>query len=165
MKKDEIQNLIKEIIENMNITVHSIEVVTPENSTTTWYSVNVDAPHFFTGHEGEALHALNHLVKRVVEGKHPLPTSPLANGEESLHEGILIDIGDFQKKRVEGVKAIAHMMAERARYFKASVEVNPMSSFDRRIVHEHISNSTDLKSESAGYGKDRHVVIQYIGEI
>lgn len=154
MKKDEIQNLIKEIIENMNITVHSIEVVTPENSTTTWYSVNVDAPHFFTGHEGEALHALNHLVKRVVEGKNP-----------ELHEGILIDIGDFQKKRVEGVKAIAHMMAERARYFKASVEVNPMSSFDRRIVHEHISNSTDLKSESAGYGKDRHVVIQYIGEI
>jgi len=160
MNKQEIQNLIKEIIENMNISVSEILVETPENSKTTWYSVSVDTPHYFTARDGEALHALNHLVKRVIEGK---LTDEEKNSE--IHEGILIDIGGIQKKRVDNVKAIAHMIAERARYFKSNVEVDPMSAFDRRIVHEYVSNSTDLKSESAGFGPSRHVIIKYIGEL
>ena len=153
MESAEIQNVIKGILENMNLTVSAIEVSQPEGSTTTWYNVMVSDPHFFTTRDGEALHALNHLVKRLVEVK---------NTEES---GILIDIGDFQKKRVDSIKAIAHMIAERARYFKSNVEVDPMSAFDRRIVHEYVSNSTDLQSESICMGKDRLLVIKYIGTI
>ncbi|MCX6753141.1 MAG: hypothetical protein NTW62_02240 [Candidatus Nomurabacteria bacterium] len=161
MNKQEIQNLIKDIIQNMNITVSDIIVETPENSKTTWYSIIVDQPHFFTNREGEALHALNHLVKRVLEKNQPVLNENIEGG----HEGILIDIGDLQKKRVESVKAVAHMIAERARYFQSSVEVEPMSAFDRRIVHEYVSNHSDLKSESAGFGPSRHVVIKYIGNI
>ena len=78
---------------------------------------------------------------------------------------ILIDINDFQKKRIENIQAIAHMMAERARYFKSNIEVDPMSSFERRIIHEFLSNEIDLKTESSGFGPSRRVVIKYIGEI
>ena len=49
------------------------------------------------------------------------------------------------KKRVDNVKAVAHMMSERARYFKSNIEVDPMSAFERRVVHEFLSNATDLK--------------------
>ena len=78
---------------------------------------------------------------------------------------ILIDINDFQKKRIDTIKATAHMMAERAKYFKSSVEVDPMSAFDRRIVHEFLANATDLKTESIGEGFSRRVVIKYTGSI
>ena len=57
------------------------------------------------------------------------------------------------------------MMAERARYFKSSVEVDPMPAFERRIVHEFLSNATDLKTESTGFGHTRRVVIKYVGGI
>ena len=57
------------------------------------------------------------------------------------------------------------MMSERARYFKSNVEVDPMSAFDRRVVHEFLSNMPDLKTESMGFGPTRRVVIKYIGEI
>ena len=56
------------------------------------------------------------------------------------------------KKRVDNVKAVAHMMSERARYFKSNIEVDPMSAFERRVVHEFLSNATDLKTESVGFG-------------
>lgn len=163
MNNTEIQNLIKEIIQNMNISVLNIDVLKEDNSQTTWYSVSVDQPHFFTSREGEALHSLNHLIRRIVETT--TPQSPPQQGVEERHEGILIDIDGFHKKRVENVRAVAHMIAERARYFQSSVEVDPMSAFDRRIVHEYVSNSSDLKSESTGYGPTRRVVIKYIGKI
>ena len=68
MKKDEIQNLIKELIEKTGVKVAEI-TVTEESPNNTWVSVEVMEPYFFIGYDGEALYALNHLVRRIVEGK------------------------------------------------------------------------------------------------
>ncbi|TSC77975.1 MAG: spoIIIJ-associated protein [Parcubacteria group bacterium Gr01-1014_24] len=162
------QNLIKELIEKTTIKTTQITVIedSPHN---TWFSVEVNEPHFFIGHDGEALYALNHLVRRIIE-KNLSPT-PLLNKERGegvrseLEKSILIDINGFQKKRVENIRTVAHMMSERARYFKSSIEVDPMSAFERRIVHEFLSDATDLKTESVGFGPSRRVVIKYIGNL
>ena len=159
MDKVEIQNLIKELIEKTTVKLDKISV-TEESPTNTWFSVEVSEPHFFVGHDGEALYSLNHLVRRIVEAK-TLSTKT----DESINNNILVDINGFQKKRVENIRAIAHMMGERARYFKSSIEVDPMSAFERRVVHEFLSNATDLKTESVGLGSSRRVVIKYIGTI
>ena len=121
---------------------------------------------FFVSSNGDGLHALNHLVHRIIEVK---TSKDKKKEDDSLNVstqsglGIIIDINGFQKKRVENIRAIAHMMGERARYFKSSIEVNPMSAFERRIVHEFLSNATDLKTESTGVGYSRRVVIKYVG--
>ncbi|MEK7564550.1 MAG: R3H domain-containing nucleic acid-binding protein [Patescibacteria group bacterium] len=161
MNNQEIENLIKELIEKTNIKIQKISVI-PDTMNNTWFAVDVDEPHFFINNEGEALQALNHLVRRLVENK------MFSNKTDALNDtrnSILIDINDFQKKKVESVRAIAHMMGERAKYFKANVEVDPMSSFDRRIVHEFLANREDLKTESVGLGPTRRVVIKYVGVI
>ena len=167
MKKDEIQNLIKDLIEKTTIKLNEISI-TEDGPKNMWVSVQVGEPHFFVSGEGEGLHALNHLVHRMIERN--LSSTPLLNKERVEERsqsglGIIIDINGFQKKRVENIRAIAHMMGERARYFKSSIEVDPMSAFDRRIVHEFLSNATDLKTESTGFGPSRRVVIKYIGGI
>ena len=159
MDKIEIQNLIKELIEKTTVKLNKISI-TEESPMNTWFSVEVSEPHFFMGHNGEALYSLNHLVRRIVEAKtHPTKT------DENINNNILIDINGFQKKRVENIRAVAHMMGERARYFKSSIEVDPMSAFERRVVHEFLSNATDLKTESVGLGSSRRVVIKYIGSL
>ena len=174
------QNLIKELIEKTTISVSKISTDEDKPSSfksdgdkTTWFSVEVSQPHFFWEHGGEALFAINHLARRMIEtkttptpGEGDSPSPGVGRGatkQEGL--GILIDINGFQKKRVENIHAIAHMMAERARYFKSSIEVDPMSAFDRRIVHEFLADATDLKTESQGEGLSRRVVIKYIGSI
>lgn len=159
MDKEQVQNLIKELIEKTTIKTTRISIIedSPHN---TWFSVEVNEPHFFIGHDGEALYALNHLVRRIIETK-------ILSGrdENNFSNNILIDINGFQKKRVENIRTVAHMMSERARYFKSSIEVDPMSAFERRIVHEFLSKATDLKTESVGLGSSRRVVIKYIGGI
>ncbi len=159
MDKEEIKNLIKEIIEKTTISVKEI-IVEEDAGKTVWYSINVAEPYYFTAHGGEALFALNNLIRRIIESK-----TPLIENERPITSNILIDINGFQKKHIENIHTIAHMMAERARYFKSSIEVDPMSAYERRIVHEFLSNETDLKTESTGEGLSRRVVIKYIGTI
>lgn len=158
MDKQTIQNLIKELIEKTTVGVENITLL-EEGAKSTWYAVEVKEPHFFVGRDGEALYALNHLVRRMVESK--LPQAVPGEGQPELD--FLIDINDFQKKRVDAIKAVAHMMAERARYFKSNIEVDPMSAFERRVVHEFLSEATDLQTESVGMGPTRRVVIKYVG--
>ena len=154
MNKTEIQNLIKELIEKTTVRLDSIFI--EEDGKSTWYRVEVKEPNFFTGREGEALYALNHLVRRIIENKTP---------EREEYSSMMIDVNGFQKKRVENIRAVAHMMRERAKYFKSNIEFDPMSDFERRIVHEFFSDATDLKTESVGFGPTRRVVIKYIGTI
>jgi len=159
MNTDEIKNIIQELVQKTTVETREISVA-PDKNGTMWFSVQVAEPHLFVERDGEALSALNHLVRRIMEAKNPR--------EEVMHNSrnnILIDINDFQKKRVESVQAVAHMMGERARYFKSSVEVDPMSPFERRIVHEFLSTAEDLKTESVGAGRGRRVVIRYIGSL
>lgn len=167
MQKEEIKNLIKELVEKTTLKLSDVSI-TEDGPKNIWASVIVSEPHFFISSDGEGLHALNHLVHRIIEAQDSAFRSTRVSdkaGEESLQPGlsIIIDINGFQKKRVENIRAIAHMMGERARYFKSSIEVDPMSAFERRIVHEFLSNATDLKTESAGIGHNRRVVIKYTG--
>lgn len=161
MKKEEIKILIKEIIEKTTVLVKEI-VIHKEGTNTTWFSVEVDNPYLFLGRGGEGLFALNHLIKKILEAKtidketNQLPENSLA---------IIVDINGFQKKRIENIHAVAHMMAERARYFKSNIEIDPMPAFERRIVHEFLAEAPDLKTESTGEGSSRRVVIKYLGEI
>ncbi len=159
MNKTDVENLIRELIEKttVKLTEISIKEESPKN---TWISVEVNEPHFFIEREGEGLQALNHLVHRIIESK-----MPRERGDTEHGMGILIDVNGYQKKHVENIRAVAHMMSERARYFKSNVEVDPMSAFERRIVHEFLSEANDIQTESIGAGRDRRVVIKYIGII
>ena len=162
MNKDEIQKLIKDLIEKTTIKLNDISVV-EEKPNNIMVSVEVNEPHFFISHDGEGLQALNHVVHRIIENK-TFSKTDLMESPKPVSQ-VLIDINGFQKKHIESIRAIAHMMSERARYFKSNIEVDPMSAFERRIVHEFLSEATDLKTESSGMGTTRHVVIKYIGSI
>ncbi len=154
MSQDFLKNLIKEILEKASFEVKDISFEGDFDKNLV-LSLEIDKPHFFTGKEGEALHSLNHLFKRIVEKNNP----------ELAEKSILLDINNFHKRKIESIKALAHMMAERARYFKSSMELSPMSAFDRKIVHEFLAEAGDLATESVGEGRDRKIVIKYIGSI
>lgn len=176
MNKDEITNIIKELVEKTTVGVTEISITEEDKAThggkedknleksgskITWVGVEVREPHFFLDRGGEALSALNHLARKIIEAK--ISPTQGVGGYSDL--GIMIDINGFQKKRIENIRAVAHMMAERARYFKSNIEIDPMTAFERLIVHEFLSSALDLKTESVGTGPSRRVVIKYIGVI
>ncbi len=171
MKKEKIINKIKELITKATEPTSEILVIEDEKllpkaknsaNTTLWFKVGVKDPRLYINHDGEGISALNHLAKKIIEtelGVFQKDASP----EQDTGFDLLVDINNFQRKKIENIHATVHMMAERARYFKSNIEIDPMSAFERRIVHEFLSDATDLKTESKGVGHERRVVIKYIG--
>ncbi len=150
MDQDKIKTIIEQIFTYTGCAVSSCTF--SEDSGMLWCLIETPDSRFIIGREGETLRSLNHLVRKMLERDSSI--------EEA--EKILVDVNGYQKKRYENLKNIAHMMAERARYFKSSVEVEPMSPNERRIIHMYLENSPNIKTESEGYGPHRRVVIKYV---
>lgn len=157
MDKNEIQNLIENMVTKMTFPIKEINL-TKDDGESMHFSIEVSDPYHFLNHNAEGLSALNHLVRRILENKYPTE-------DNKKNKNILVDINNFQKKKIENIQAIAHMMAERARYFKSNIEVDPMNAFERRLIHEFLAEATDLKTESTGEGLSRRVIIKYIGNL
>lgn len=156
MKPDDLKTIIEEIIKLTNVSVDEIDFYLDDQSGSYWLKIKSKESNLLIGKDGETLKALNYIFRKIIESKNP---------ENPALLNVLVDVNDYQKNRIENLKTIAHMMAERARYFKSNVEIDPMSSFDRRIIHTFLENKTDIKTESVGFGQDRRVVIKYIGNI
>lgn len=143
----EIQNYIEQLIRTLGFSFESIDFDVTDTGTRI-FRLKTNDSRDLIGRDGETLQSLNHLLKRFVE----------KNGQD---QHVLLDINDYHEKKIEKIKVVAHMMAERARFFKSSVELDPMNAFERHVVHEYIQNQDDLETESTGFGKERRVVIKY----
>ena len=153
MAHEHIQKTIAELLYKSGFTPEEVTIVHDEKSDTLWFSIESPNARFLLAREAEALLALNHLASKIIEK---------ATEEGKIRPRVVLDANGFEKKKIDNLKTIAHMMAERARYFKSSIDVEPMSPADRRIIHEFLSEIPDVKTESVGEGSKRHIVIRYI---
>lgn len=152
MSKELLKNKIEELINQASFTIDSCEIT--EEDGTFWCAIRTPDSRFLIGRDGEALRSFNHIIKKIMDKE---------LGEE-VSPQIMIDINGYQRKRMESLKATAHMLAERARYFKSSVEADPMPAFERKIIHMYLEKEKDITTESKGEGRDRRIVIKYIDE-
>ena len=72
---------------------------------------------------------------------------------------LILDIGGSRQARVDDLNRIVTKLIDRVKSSGEAVPMKPMSSYERKIVHDIVS-SAGLKSESEGVGKDRHIVIR-----
>lgn len=150
MLEHEIKSLVEEFLGKSGFHVGSLDIVLDMDSGSYTVSIRSDDGHRILGRTGEGLSDLNHLLRRIIETK---------KGADAPR--VSIDINGFQKARIDHLRTVAHMMAERARFFKSAVELDPMNAYERRIVHDFVSKHADLISESTGTGRNRRVVISF----
>ncbi|MDA1334907.1 MAG: hypothetical protein O2794_02735 [bacterium] len=104
------------------------------------------------GEDGGNLSALNYLIRKVIDKQ-----------VEGAYGQYLIDVNDYQRRRYEELRDKARMGAQRVRYFKKDVSLEPMTAFERRIVHMALQEYSDIETESTGEGLMRRVVIKPSG--
>jgi spoIIIJ-associated protein len=120
------------------------------------YNIAVDDAKALIGAHGDTVHAIDHLVKKIVEQR-----SAKREGEQSEESLFLIDVNEYRSRQIRDLQAKAVMMAERARSFQYDVELNPMTAYERLIVHTTLQDTPNIKTESQGEGRSRRVVIKY----
>ena len=103
------------------------------------------------GHHGDTLDALQYLANLASARKN-------INGERDKSR-VTIDIEGYRAKREETLRALARRMAAKAQRNKRSVMLEPMSAYERRIIHSEIQNIEGVSTNSVGSDNNRKIVI------
>lgn len=73
---------------------------------------------------------------------------------------IVLDANQYRRRREEAVRQQARRAAKRALQENITVDLEPMNSLDRRVVHMMFKNHPNIRTFSVGEGASRHVVIE-----
>lgn len=102
------------------------------------------------GARGESLEGLQLLINQILTRKNP----------ESEYKRVLIDVMGWKKQKEEELLQRAKGWAEQVRESGEVMELEPMPSWQRRIVHMATSEVSGVSSESVGEGFERHLIIK-----
>lgn len=170
----EVDRIIEELLDAMG---YKASVSSAEVGGQTIYSiVGVPNPRDLIGMHGDTIHAIDLLVKKIVEqragsevrkeqSEGQLVPNKIGGSAPSRVEGLfLVDIDEYRTRHIKDLQSKAKMMAERARSFQYDVELSPMTAYERLIVHTALQSEPNVVTESQGEGRSRRVVIKYSAE-
>ncbi len=104
------------------------------------------------GHHGETLDQLQYLLNLVANKKE--------NDEDDRdYIKIALDIEGYRAKREKALRALARRMAARVLKYHRSVTLEPMSAYERRIIHSEVQGIVGVSTNSIGAERNRRVVI------
>ena len=114
-------------------------------------TISGDDASVLIGHHGDTLDALQYLANLASARKN-------INGERDKSR-VTIDIEGYRAKREETLRALARKMAGKALRNKRSVMLEPMSAYERRIIHSEIQKIEGVSTNSVGSDNNRKIVI------
>lgn len=113
------------------------------------------------GFRGESLESLqlivNQIMSRKLKGTEP-------DGKEE-YKRVILDVEGWRKQKEEDLKTRASEWAKQVLETGKEMELEPMSPWQRRIVHMAVEKIGSLTTESVGEGRDRHIVIKLKSQI
>lgn len=99
------------------------------------------------GRRGKTLDALQYLANLVLN----------RDREEYIH--LIIDSENYRERRKESLEQLAYRMAEKAKRQRRDIILNPMNSYERRIVHSALQKDEEVSTRSEGRDPYRKVII------
>ena len=79
------------------------------------------------------------------------------------HSRISFDANDYRALRIEELRVSAMTAADRVKRTGVPFRFNPMNSRERRVIHLALRNESAVRSESAGAGPGRMVIVYPAG--
>ncbi len=121
------------------------EVSVNENEVT--FSLHGEKLGKLIGYHGDNLQALQILLSGIKQ-----------KGEGALR--LFLDVDGYKASRNQAIIDLANRTAEQAVKIERNIHLDPMSAYERRIVHTTLQNRDDVTTESTGEGEKRHVVVK-----
>lgn len=107
-----------------------------------------DSLGMLVGKHGQTLNALQYLTQLI------------ANKTTSQYKNIIVNVGDYRERRHETLVILANKMADKALKTKRAVHLEPMPSFERKIIHAILSENEQIETHSEGRDPYRYIVIK-----
>ena len=104
------------------------------------------------GKDGRTITSIQTLLRQTVEN------------QLNKNIKINIDVANYKENKLKRLEREIKHIAKEVLSSKVDVSLDPMNSYERRMIHNLIDKYNDLTTESTGEGKERHVVIKYVGK-
>ena len=113
-----------------------------------YYNIDSNENPLLIGIKGKTLEALQVLIRNLISTytKEKIVTS--------------LDIGAYKSNRTHQLEILATKTAKEVAKTKIAVKLDPMNSYERRIIHEKLSDWRDVYTESEGEIEVRAIVIK-----
>ena len=141
-------DVVSKLIRLMDIDVISTMRHTDGDDEGPFFDIEGEDSALLIGRRGETLRALQLLVRTIVGRK------------LGTNLNFTVDVEGYDDRKRQSLANLADRVASRVIKTGRSIELEPMSARERRIVHISLADQKGIQTESAGEGKDRRVVIQ-----
>ncbi|MEC1178480.1 RNA-binding cell elongation regulator Jag/EloR [Metasolibacillus meyeri] len=137
---------IESVAESMGINDLHIKHKTEGKYTT--FNLESEKAALLIGKRGQTLNALQQLTQLVL------------NKSAKSFMLVKIDVEDYRERRRIALEQLAERMADKAVRTGKQVELEPMPSYERKIIHHALTNRLDIETYSEGVEPNRYLVIE-----
>lgn len=141
-----IKNFINTLSNNMNLEINSEIKIQDKNISVILVSNN---NNILIGKDGKTLNSLQLILRQAYSELN------------KFNLKISLDIGNYRAKKVKNLQREITNICKEILNTKVDVKLDPMNSYERRIVHSIVSEFENLESISEGVEPQRYTVIKY----
>ena len=140
-----VKEYLEELINNMGLSAN-FETKLREN--VIYVKIFSNNNPVLIGKGGNTLKSLEHLVKQKV------------STEFNVHPLINLDVENYREKQAKRLERLAKTLAKEVVKTNVEVHLENMNAYDRRIIHNALTNFKGVITTSIGEEPERHIVIK-----
>ena len=106
-----------------------------------------DVSHFI-GYKGKTIESFQSILNSMLQR------------EDEDYAKVFVEVNDYKKQKEEKLKRLANKMTNNVIRFRKPIRLEPMSAYERLIIHTELANRDDVETESIGEEPRRRVVIK-----
>ncbi len=147
------QNVLETLLDKMGLITSVALQAEPllnlekEDKAPITFNITGDDLGVLIGRRGQTLSCLQYIVRLIVAQ------------QTKTWLLIMIDVEGYRQRRYSALQALAQRMAEQVKTSEMPFTLEPMSAFERRIIHITLADDPDVTTQSTGEGQARKVVI------
>ena len=150
VKKADVKAYLKEYIKtlgtNMGLTINA-EIREKEDH----YEIMLisDNNNILIGKDGKTLNAIQLLLHQSL------------NNQVGFNIHVTVDVSNYKDKKVKRIEREVKRIMREVEKTKIEAKLDPMNSYERRLVHTIVSENPNLETESFGESPNRYTVIRH----
>ena len=156
-EKNDIAGVAKRVLESLLTMMEVTASIVPQAKPFVEEEEGVTAPitldikgddlGILIGRRGQTLSCLQYIVRLIV------------GHQTEAWVPIIVDVEGYKQRRYEALQALAWRIAEQVKAGREPFTLEPMSAYERRIIHLALAEHPDVTTQSIGEGEARQVVI------
>ena len=142
---EELKSFLEKFISTLNETGINYSVEFKDGNVEV--DINGDNTGYLIGYRGETLNSLQVILNNIAS----------KNVDEKVK--VLLNINGYREKREKDLEILASKIAGTVIKTKKSITLEPMSAYERKIIHTKLQSNDRVKTYSVGEEPHRKVVV------